>query len=151
MPVERLAQEPFGGSQIAPFAGPELDGVAVAVDSPMEIRPASTDLAVSFIHVPFAGDRALAPVELLQQERDVVNRPAVDSGIIHVDPSFGHHLFEVSQAQAIGQIPPDRAGSMIDQNALLGRRGRECIHECDYAARASEQQLAERQLQCASC
>ena len=32
MPLERLAQKPFGSDQVAPLAEPEFDGVAIAVD-----------------------------------------------------------------------------------------------------------------------
>ena len=44
MPLEGLAQKPFGGSQIAPLAEPELDRVAVAVDGAVEIPPLARGL-----------------------------------------------------------------------------------------------------------
>src|SRR5215212_6446840 len=31
----------------------------------------------------------------------------MDRGMINLDASFGHHLFQIPQAQAIGQIPAD--------------------------------------------
>jgi hypothetical protein len=46
-------------------------------------------------------------VKLLQQKQAVVDRPAVGRGMINLNASFGHHLFQVPNAQAIGQIPPD--------------------------------------------
>jgi hypothetical protein len=57
--------------------------------------------------MPFAGNRALAPIELLEHERSIVDGPAMDGGMIDLDASFGHHLLEISQAQAVSQIPPN--------------------------------------------
>ncbi len=106
MPLERLAQEAFGGSQIASLAEPEFDRVAIAVDGAVEVHPSAADPDICLVHVPFPADRALASIELLQQQRGVVNRPAMDGGMVHRHASFGHHLFQIAQAQAIGQIPP---------------------------------------------
>ncbi len=39
MAHECLAQKPLGGSEIAPFAEPELDCVAIAVDGTVQVRP----------------------------------------------------------------------------------------------------------------
>jgi hypothetical protein len=60
-----------------------------------------------FVDMPLVSDRSLAAIEPRQQERGIVNRPAMDRGMINLDASFGHHLFQVPQAQAIGQIPAD--------------------------------------------
>jgi hypothetical protein len=57
--------------------------------------------------MPFARDWALAPVELLQQKRSIMDRPTMDGGMIDRDAALGHHFLEISQAQIIGQIPPD--------------------------------------------
>jgi hypothetical protein len=69
MPLERLAQESFGGSQVAPLAEPEFDRVTIAVDGPVQILLPPADLDVCFINMPLVSDRALAPVEALQQLR----------------------------------------------------------------------------------
>jgi hypothetical protein len=60
-----------------------------------------------FINMPCARDSPLAPIELFQQERGIVNCPAVDSSVVHLHASLGHHLLKVPQAQALSQIPPD--------------------------------------------
>lgn len=105
--LERLAQETLGGHQIAPFAKPELDGVTVAVDGSIEIPPLPTHLDLGFIHVPPASDWALASIELLQQERSIVNGPAMDGGMVNGDSSLGHHLLEIPQTEIVGQVPTD--------------------------------------------
>jgi hypothetical protein len=49
MTVEGLAQKPFSGSQVAPLAEPELNGVAIAIDGAVEIPPLPTDLDVDTV------------------------------------------------------------------------------------------------------
>jgi hypothetical protein len=51
MPSQSLAQEPLGRSQIAPFAEPELDRVAMAIDGTVQVRPAPADFDVGFVGV----------------------------------------------------------------------------------------------------
>jgi hypothetical protein len=65
--LESLAQKPLGGREVTPFAEPELDRIAVAVDRPVKIHPTTSDLDVSFIDVPLACDDPLASIEALQK------------------------------------------------------------------------------------
>jgi hypothetical protein len=67
MLLEGLALKPFDGSQIARLAEPELDRVAVAVDGSVEIRPASSNLDVCFIDIPFSANCTLPEVETVEQ------------------------------------------------------------------------------------
>jgi hypothetical protein len=67
MPLECLAQEPFGGSEVSPLAEPELNRVAVAVDGPVEIHPSPAHLDIRLIHMPFPADGSLAWIELLEK------------------------------------------------------------------------------------
>ncbi len=64
-------------------AEPELDRVAVAIDGAVEIFPLASDLDVSFVDMPFARYRAFALIEVLQQERGIVNCPPVDGGMVN--------------------------------------------------------------------
>jgi hypothetical protein len=57
--------------------------------------------------VPLSGDGSLAPVELLEQLGRVVDDSSVDGRVIDRDTAFGHHLFQVPEAQAVSEIPPD--------------------------------------------
>jgi hypothetical protein len=105
--LQCLAQEALSGREIAPFAEPELDRIAVAVDGTVQIPPVTTNFDVGLINVPLARDRSLAPIELLQQAWRKVDSPAMDCGVVDGDASLGHHLLEIAQAQAVSQIPPD--------------------------------------------
>src|SRR5690606_10992429 len=58
---------------------------------------------------------ALAPIELLQQERSIVDGPAMDGGVVDGDAALRHHLLEIAQAQAVSEIPAD---AEQDQRAI---------------------------------
>jgi hypothetical protein len=89
------------------LAKPKLDLVTIAVDGAVQIPPPPTDLDISLLDMLRFGDGSLAGIEALQQERSIVDGPAIDSGMIHDHASFGHHPSKIAQAEAIGQVPPD--------------------------------------------
>jgi hypothetical protein len=97
--------EPLG-SQVPPFAEPELDHIPVAVDGTVQVHPLAAYLDISLIDLPFSRDRPLAPIELLQQERLIVNGPAMDCSAINGDTSFGHRLLKIAEAEAVSEVPP---------------------------------------------
>src|SRR4051812_29165363 len=65
MPLECLAQEPYGGSEIALLVEPELDRAAVAVGRPVEVSPTTSDFDIRFINMPLASDPQLLLIEPL--------------------------------------------------------------------------------------
>jgi hypothetical protein len=85
VPLQGLAQEPLRGSELSSFAEPELDRVTVAVDGLTQIPPLVTHLYISLVDMPPTGDRSPTLIELLQQERDIVDRSAMDHGMIDGD------------------------------------------------------------------
>jgi len=60
MPLEGLAQESSGGSQIALLAESEFARVVMAVNDSVEIHPASSDLEERFTDMTFPGDASPA-------------------------------------------------------------------------------------------
>ena len=36
-----------------------------------------------------------------------MNDPAVDRGVVDVNAALGHHLFQITQAEIVSQIPTD--------------------------------------------
>jgi hypothetical protein len=34
-----------------------------------------------------------------------MHNPAVDSGMVYVNAALGHHLFQITQAEIVSQIP----------------------------------------------
>ena len=67
MPLEGLSQKLFGRSQIAPFAEPELNSVAMAVDGTVEIAPLAPYFDICLVDMPLSGDGSLSLIEPLQQ------------------------------------------------------------------------------------
>ena len=106
--LERLAQEPFGRTEVALLAESELDCVAITVDGPIKARSTPADFDICLVDVPLAGDGSLAPVEPLQQFGRVAHNPAMHGRVIDGDASLGHDLLKIAQAQIVGQIPPDK-------------------------------------------
>jgi hypothetical protein len=107
MTFECLAQKPFGCSEVAPLAEPELDRITNAVNRAVKISPLPTNLYVGFVDVPLGSDSSLAGVEAIQKFRRVADNPPVYGRMIDGDAAFSHHLFEVPEAEIVGQIPPD--------------------------------------------
>lgn len=64
----------------------------------------AADLDVRLVHMPLAADHTLAPVEALQQlgEKWATQRCTVEWSTFN---AFGHHLFQIAQAQSVGQVP----------------------------------------------
>jgi hypothetical protein len=58
------------------------------------------------IDVPLSGNGSLASMKLLQQQRRVMDGPAVYSSVIDGDAALGHHLLKISESQIVSQIPP---------------------------------------------
>ena len=48
-----------------------------------------------------------APAIVARRSFQRIFSHVVDRGMINLNASFGHHLFQIPEAQAIGQIPPD--------------------------------------------
>jgi len=107
MPPECLAQEPFGGSEVSPLAKPEFDRVAIAVDRPVKIHPPPPDFDIRFIYMPPTGDGSPAAIEALQQQRRVMDSPTMDCSVINGDAALRHQLFQIPEAEIVGQIPSD--------------------------------------------
>ena len=53
----------------------EVNGVAVAIDRPIQVLPMAADLDVGFVYSPASTDRALAPTKHRRQHRKHRKRP----------------------------------------------------------------------------
>ena len=103
MPIQGLAQKALCGWQIAMLAGPEVHGVADAIDSAAQVHPSAVNLG--FVHTPDACQSSLAPVEtLLQQQREAPG-PAIDRRVINGHAALSHHPFQITQTEIVSQIP----------------------------------------------
>jgi hypothetical protein len=71
------------------------------------IHPPPKHFDVRLVHVPPPGDSSLALIEPLKQFGRVSHNPSVNGRVIDRDAALGHHLFQVPEAQIVGQIPAD--------------------------------------------
>jgi hypothetical protein len=83
----------------------EVDGVAVAINCPVQALPRTADLHVGFAHPPTQADWARAPTERGRQHRQHLDRPAGQRGVIDEDAALGHHFLNVAKAQRTGRVP----------------------------------------------
>src|SRR5713101_3680451 len=70
---------------------------------------------ICLIHAPAHPHWPCAPVKRFFQQGALFDHPAVDGGVIQLDPSFCHEFFDVARAQRVRQIPPD-----AHENDLFG-------------------------------
>lgn len=111
---ERPPEEGFRRGDISLRPQQEIDRLSLAVDSAIEICPATFDLDVSFVDPPgladFAGKAVPSPFEL----GNIALNPTHDRGVRQSDASFSHHLDEIPEAQLKSEIPTN-----TDNNDLL--------------------------------
>mgnify|MGYP003674578617 CR=1 FL=1 len=105
MARKRLSNKALCSRQVTAFAEEELDRIANAVDGTVKIHPLAAHLDIRLVDVPLASDGTLALVETLQQQGREVNDPAVHSRMIDAHAAFGHHLFEITKAEIVSEVP----------------------------------------------
>jgi hypothetical protein len=86
------------------------------------------------VNVPFSGHGSLAAIEPIEQLGRVPDNPSVNGRMVDRDAALGHHLFKVSQAQIVSQIPPnaEQDHGSIKMPALE----HPCLRCCDRSHRS---------------
>src|SRR5713226_3107102 len=103
--IEGFHKQALCGLGIAGGTKLELQGMACRVNGPIEVHPRSFHLHIRLINTPrvrrclHIGSGSL--VELWSR----VLNPAIDRGVIDVQPPFQHDLFEIAITQRIAQVP----------------------------------------------
>ena len=92
----------------------EIDRLSVAIDSAIEIGPATFDLDVSFVDPPGTANFAGKAVPSLFELGNIALKPTHNRGVRQSDASFSHHLDQIPEAQLKSEIPPN-----TDNNDLL--------------------------------
>jgi len=96
MPLECSSEEALGGCQVPSFIEPELDRVAIAHEPLCTSRD-----------VPSGCDSSLACIEAIQTSGRIADNPSANGRMIDRGAALSHHLLKISEAQIVGQIPPD--------------------------------------------
>ena len=112
-----LVEEALRRGHVALRRQQEVDGLALLVDSAVEILPDALDFDVCLIHAPATADRALVFPGHLLHERQETNRPPVDRRMVDRYAALFHHLLEVPVTQRVGRIPTDADQDDIDGKA----------------------------------
>src|ERR1700710_86641 len=103
-----FAKEPFPRLSVAPGRQQEVDRLAAAVDSSIQIHPASLDLYVGLIHPPGAVAYAQVRPDALLQFGRISLDPPEDSAVVHLHATIQQHQLEITVADRKHQIPPNR-------------------------------------------
>src|SRR6201998_4389938 len=74
VPIDRPLEEAASSSLVSAAGQREIDRVAVAIDGPIQIPPATADFYVCLVHTPALAYRALAAAEDLGQHRHDLQR-----------------------------------------------------------------------------
>ena len=105
--MQRFDKEAFGGFGIARGTQEKLERVPKGIDRPVQVRPCSFDLDGGFIDAPgICGGFEVWPAAFLQF-RGVALHPAVDRGVVNLQPAFEHHFLQITVAERVAQVPPD--------------------------------------------
>src|SRR2546430_2175917 len=87
--LEKLERRLF----VAMLGQQKVNRLAGFVYGSVEVVPLTFDLKVGLIHPPADPHRPLAPMERLFQGRTVFDDPALDSGVIDLNPALLHQFF----------------------------------------------------------
>jgi hypothetical protein len=72
-----------------------------------QVHPPASDFDVGLIDMPFWINHPLETAEQLQQFRRVTDGLPVNGRVINGDAVLDHHLLQVTQVQAVSQVPSD--------------------------------------------
>ena len=100
---------------ITRLAQHKLDRVAVGIYCSREVEPFSLDLDVCLVHTPGIVSLPEFGSAALLQNGGVMLNPAVYSSMIDTEAAFDHHLFQVTVAQGVAEIP---ANAQQDERCL---------------------------------
>jgi hypothetical protein len=109
------------GSRSVPFRGlQEINGLPVRVYRPVKIFPLAFNPDVCFVHSPESGGAAFITTKNLIQKWHHADNPPVQGGMVNDDATLSHHLFQITQAQGIRQIPADTLRDDINWEQVTG-------------------------------
>ena len=103
VPLDGTFEESPRCSEVLVRAHQEVDRVAGAAHRALQVLPLAAGRDVSFVHPPARADRALAPAKHRGQDRQHLDRPPMNRGVIDHHTSLRHYLFDLPQAQRVGR------------------------------------------------
>ena len=73
-----------------------------------KVFPLALDPHLCFVQPPADAHGTLATMKGLLQQRDILQHPAIDRGMVDLDAPFFHHLLELTVADRICDLPAAR-------------------------------------------
>jgi hypothetical protein len=111
-------EEPARRHRVPPWRDEHVDDLAELVDGPVDVAPLPSNLGVGLVDLPAVPDGVPAgPGGVGQQRREALN-PALDGGVVDLNPAFGGQYLDMAIRQREAQAPADR------QHDDLRREGR---------------------------
>jgi len=107
MAADGLRQKPQRGFCSPVLREEKVNGLAVFIHRTIQIPPLSLPFDVRLGHPPADPARPLPTMQRLFQLGALLDDPAVDGGVIHVDPTFLQECFDMACAPGRRHIPAD--------------------------------------------
>src|SRR5258708_40138088 len=92
----------------------------------IQIHPHALDLDVRLIHAPGVGCRFEMRTTTLLQLWRILLDPTEDRGVVNMQASFQHHLFQIAVAESITQIPADAQHNHLRLKVTPFEKGLHC-------------------------
>jgi hypothetical protein len=103
--TERLTEEALGRPLVPLGAEQEVDGLAGAVDRPVQVAPLTVDPDEGLVDVPRAAARPQVTTHALLELRREALDPAVERDVVDLDATVGEHGLEVAVADREPEVP----------------------------------------------
>jgi hypothetical protein len=119
------------------LAQQEIDRESPLIDCTVQVSPPPFDSDVSLVYAPRSADGSgivtPAPLEL----RNVALDPSQDSGVGDIDTALGHHVYQITIAELVCDIPTDAENDDCAVEVAAAKQGRyvrrrRLIHANDY-------------------
>ena len=96
MRADRSGEEPASRQDVVLGRDIHVDDLAVLIDGPIHVPPLPGDLHVGLVDEPTITDRVAAWPRRVGEERREPLHPAVDGGVIDLDPTLTEELLDVA-------------------------------------------------------
>src|ERR1700722_15186565 len=90
--AKRFGEKRLGRCSLPLRTQSEVDGVAIPVDSAIQVDPTATVRQIRLVNAPRATALACIAIPALLELRNISLYPAHDRGMRNIQPAFGHHV-----------------------------------------------------------
>ncbi len=117
-------EEGVGCLRIAPLRNIGIDHLAILVDRPVEVGPATLQADIPCIDAPPIAEWSAIGAGGFPKQREQALDPALDGAAIHHEPAFSEPRDDVGVAEAIAHVPPHSYGDHIIREGMVRKGAR---------------------------